>query len=434
MIRNACLGIVLMASLALAQEEGAPGCHARESEHLAPSSNAVVFWNEVADNSIAVVGGKSPQQGSVEAAIVQIAVYDAANAICGFPFTPYAVKPDVRRPALPEAAVAAAAHDVLVALYPAQVTALDQQYDSYLGGIQGHHEGKLNGIAVGQQTAAGILALRANDGRNAGTGWTPPAPGPGIWQPTPPGFLPAATPWIRFVTPWTMISPSQFRAPSPPALDSDLWVHDYNETKDYGGAVSSLRTAEQTDLAKFVGGAGVQPMVQWHTTWRGIAASQGLSVLEAARLFAMLATAASDALIGCWDSKFEYAFWRPVTAIRAGGGNPDLVADPAWIGAVTTPNHPEYPAAHGCFSGSVVEVLKAYFGTDELHFTMSSPAPGLLQSVRSYDRFSQALTDILNARIYGGMHYRNSTAVGAELGRQVARQALEHFFLPRDDE
>jgi hypothetical protein len=434
MIRNACLGIVLMASLALAQEEGAPGCHTRESEHLAPTSNAVVFWNEVADNSIAVVGGKSPQQGSVESAIVQIAVYDAVNAICAYPFTPYAVKPDVRRPALPEAAVAAAAHDVLVALYPAQTTALDQQYDSYLGGIQGHHEGKLNGIAVGQQTAAGILALRASDGRNAGTGWTPPAPGPGIWQPTPPGFLPAATPWIRFVTPWTMISPSQFRALSPPALDSDLWVHDYNETKDYGGAVSSLRTAEQTDLAKFVGGPGVHPMLQWHGTWRGIAASQGLSVLEAARLFAMLATAASDALIGCWDSKFEYAFWRPVTAIRAGGGNPDLVADPAWIGAVTTPNHPEYPAAHGCFSGSVVEVLQAYFGTDELHFTMSSPAPGLLQSIRSYDRFSEALTDILNARIYGGMHYRNSTAVGAELGRQVARQALEHFFLPRKDE
>ncbi len=175
MIRNACLGIVLMASLALAQEEGAPGCHTRESEHPAPSSNAVVFWNAVADNSIAVVGGKSPQQGSIESAIVQIAVYDAVNAICGYPFTLYAVKPDVRVPALPEAAVAAAAHDVLVALYPAQTTALDQQYDRYLDAIPGHHEGKLNGIAVGQQTAAGILALRANDGRNAGPGWTPPA-------------------------------------------------------------------------------------------------------------------------------------------------------------------------------------------------------------------------------------------------------------------
>jgi hypothetical protein len=202
----------------------------------------------------------------------------------------------------------------------------------------------------------------------------------------------------------------------------------------YGGAISSVRTAEQTDLGRFIGGPGVQPMLQWHGAWRGIAAGQGLSVLAAARLFAMLATAASDALIGCWDSKFQYAFWRPVTAIRAGGGNPALVSDPNWIGLVTTPNHPEYPAAHGCFSGSVVEVLTAYFGTDELPFTMSSSAPGLLQPVRSYNRFSQVLTDILNARIYGGMHYRNSTDLGTELGRQVARQAVEHFFLPRRDD
>ena len=176
-----------------------------------------------------------------------------------------------------------------------------------------------------------------------------------------------------------------------------MWLHDYDETKAYGGAISSARTPEQTDLAEFIGGVGVSPLLQWHGTWRGIATDQELSVLDAARLFAMLSAASSDALIGCWDSKFQYAFWRPVTAIRAGGGNPDLIADPTWIGVVITPNHPEYPAAHGCFSGAVVEVLTTYFGSDELHFTMSSPAPGLLQPVRSYDRFSQALTDILNA-------------------------------------
>jgi len=148
----------------------------------------------------------------------------------------------------------------------------------------------------------------------------------------------------------------------------------------------------------------------------------------------MLSTVASDALIACWDSKYTYGFWRPVTAIRAGGGNPDLTPDPTWIGLVTTPNHPEYPAAHGCFSGSVVEVLQAYFHSDRLNFTMTSAAPGLLQPVRSYSRFSQVLTDILNARVYGGMHYRNSTTVGAELGRNVARQALANYFLPKGDE
>jgi hypothetical protein len=433
MIRNVCLWAVLMAASAFARGNGVPGCDGRESQHSTTTMNAVVLWNAVADNSIAVVGGKSPQQGSVDTAIVQVAVYDAVNAICGYPFTSYAVKPDVRLPALAEAAVAAAAHDVLVALYPAQAAALDQQYAASLGSIPGHHEGILNGVAAGQQTAAAILALRANDGRNAGPGWTPPPQGPGIWEPTPPGLLAAATPWIRSVTPWTMASPSQFRVPPPPSLSSEVWKHDYDEIKAYGGAVSSLRTAEQTDLAEFIGGAGVHPMLQWHGAWRGIAAGQELAVLGAARLFAMLATVASDALIGCWDSKFEYAFWRPVTAIRAGGGNPDLAADPAWIGLVITPNHPEYPAAHGCFSSSVVEVLRAYFGGDELHFTMSSPAPGLVRPVRSYDRFSQVLTDILNARTYGGMHYRNSSVFGATLGRRVARHAVEHFFLPRKD-
>jgi hypothetical protein len=431
MIKNACLWGVLIATSAFAHEDRL--CEGRETEHLAPPMNAVVFWNAVADNSIGVVGGKSPQQGGVDAAIVQVAVYDAVNAICGYRFTQYEVKPEVRRPALPQAAVAAATHDVLVALYPAQAAALDQQYAAYLSFIPGHREGILNGVAVGQQTAAGILALRANDGRNAGPGWTPPPPGPGIWEPTPPAFLSAATPWIRDATPWTMASPSQFRAPPPPALTSEVWKHDYNETKAYGGAVSSSRSAEQTDLGEFVGGAGVNPMLQWHGTWRGIAAGQRLSTMEAARLFAMLSTVSSDALIGCWDSKFEYAFWRPVTAVRAGGGNPDLEADPGWIGLVTTPAHPEYPAAHGCFSGAVVEVLRAYFDTDEFHFTMSSAAPGLVQPVRSYDRFSQVLTDILDARIYGGMHYRNSTAVGADLGKRVARHAMEHFFRPRKD-
>src|SRR5215468_8415383 len=424
MIRGACFVCTLAATVAFADQNDLCGC---ESE----SSNAVAFWNEVAGHSIAVLGGRGPPLASVEAAIVHTAIYDAVNAICGYPFTPYAVRPEVRRPALPEAAVAAAAHDVLVALYPAQQEDLDRTYVEFLEGIRGHHRSKLNGIAAGQQTAAGILDLRANDGRYAGTPWQPPEPGPGVWEPTPPGHLPPLTPWIRDVTPWTMASPSQFRVPPPPDLDSDVWVRDYQETKDYGGEVSGLRTEEQADLAQFIGGAGVHPMLQWHDAWRDIASDAGLSTLDAARLFAMLSTASSDGLIGCWDSKYTYAFWRPVTAIRVGGGNPRLEADPDWIGFVITPNHPEYPAAHGCFSGAVVATLQAYFGTDEFSFRMTSPAPGLIRPVRQYDRFSQALEDALNARIYGGMHYRNSTEYGSELGQLVARQMVENFFLPQ---
>lgn len=184
-----CVCVVLIAVAGFGQSR--PQCdRGLGSDHPAQTTNAVVFWNAVADNSIAVVGGKSPQQGSIEVAIVQTAVYDAVNAICGYPFTAYAVKPEVQAPARTEAAVAAAAHDVLIALYPGQASALDQQYSDYLGALQGPSKAKANGIAVGRQTAAGILELRANDGRNAGPGWTPPAAGPGNWQPTPPGFLP----------------------------------------------------------------------------------------------------------------------------------------------------------------------------------------------------------------------------------------------------
>jgi len=430
MIGRACFVAALAATVAFANQDEVRGCES-ESNSDRQAKNAVVFWNEVADHSIADLGGQTPSLGSIEAAIVHTAIYDAVNAICGYPFTPYAVTPEVRRPALPEAAVAAAAHDVLVALYPDQQEELDGIYDEFLESLRGHHRAKLNGIAAGQQAAAGILDLRADDGRYAGTPWQPPKPGPGVWERTPPGYLPPATPWIRDVTPWTMDSPSQFRPPPPPDLDSDVWVRDYQETKDYGGEVSSVRTEEQADLARFIGGVGVHPMKQWHDSWRDIASGQGLSTLDAARLFAMLSTASADAFIGCWDAKFTYAFWRPVTAIRVGGDNPKLEADTNWIGFVITPNHPEYPAAHGCFSGAVVATLQAYFGTDQLSFKMTSAAPDLIQPVRQYKSFSQALENNLVARIYGGMHYRNSTEYGSELGQQVARQMVENFFLPQ---
>jgi hypothetical protein len=226
-----------------------------------------------------------------------------------------------------------------------------------------------------------------------------------------------------------MNSPSQFRAEPPPDLSSDTYTRDYNETKSLGAASGSTRTPEQTDLARFVSD---QPMLQWNRAWRGISVSQGLNLLDNARFFALLTTASSDALIACWDSKFFYNFWRPVTAIRAGDtdGNPQTVPDPSWIGVVVTPNHPEYPAAHGCFSGASCETLTSFFGTDNFDFTMNSLVPGLTEPVRHYTSFSQALQDALDARVYGGMHFRNSTQQGAIIGKQVSHFATRHFFRP----
>ena len=173
-------------------------------------------------------------------------------------------------------------------------------------------------------------------------------------------------------------------------------------------------------------------MLQWNRAWRGISAAEGLSLADNARFFAMLTTASSDALIACWDSKFFYNFWRPVTAIRAGDtdGNLETEPDPDWVGLVITPNHPEYPAAHGCFSGASTKTLEFFFGTDNFDFTVDSKVAGLTNPVRHYTSFSQALQDVLDARIYGGMHFRNSNRKGAIIGKQVSRFATRHFFRP----
>jgi hypothetical protein len=390
-------------------------------------ADAVLDWNAYAATAIVTVAGQPPPRGFIRLAMVHVAIYDAVNAIEGYPFTAYAVTPNVVAPASPEAATVAAAHDMLVALFPGQQADLDMKYAVSLAAIP-DGPAKVNGISVGQQAAAGILLFRANDGRDAVVPYIPGS-GPGVWIPTPLGFLPAQAPEVAYVRPFTMNSPSQFRAEPPPDLLSDTWARDYNETKSLGGATSSTRTPEQTDLARFISD---QPMLQWNRAWHGISINAGLTLMDNARFFALLATAVSDALIAGWDSKFFYNFWRPVTAIRAADtdGNPDTNPDPTWIGLVITPNHPEYPAAHGCASGASCETLRYFFGTDNFNFTMDSLVPGLMQPVRHYTSFSQALQDILDARVYGGMHFRNSTEKGAIIGKQVSHFATRHFFRP----
>jgi len=172
--------------------------------------------------------------------------------------------------------------------------------------------------------------------------------------------------------------------------------------------------------------------LQWNRAWRALSVAKNLGLADNARYFAMLATASADALIACWDAKYFYNFWRPVTAIRAGDtdGNSETAPDPAWIGLIITPNHPEYPAAHSCFSGASTETLNYLFGTDEVGFSMDSNVAGVVSPVRTYDRLSDALEEVLDARIYGGMHYRNSTRIGAHVGKQVSRFTTRHFFRP----
>lgn len=393
-------------------------------------ADVVLDWNALAAQLIVGPGGanKVPPLGLVDLAIVHTAIYDAVNAVEGFPFAPYGARPTVTKPASAEAAAARAGRDVLLALYPSRSADIEALYASSLA-ADPDGPAEANGIDAGRQAAAGILALRANDGRNAGTTIVEPPEAPGVWIRTPPGVLAPQAPWAGSITPWILNRPDQFRPDPPPELDSWRWVRDYNEVKALGPATDSTRTPEQTNIAQFWAD---QPMLQWNRAWRGISVGAALSVPDNARLFAMLATASADALIACWDAKYHYMFWRPVTAIRAGGGNAALTHDPNWLGVVTTPNHPEYPAAHGCFSGASVETLSSFFKTDEFTFTITSNFAGVTTPVRTYSSFSKALDEVLEARIYGGMHYRNSTREGAIMGKHVSQFALRRFFRRQD--
>jgi len=390
-------------------------------------ADVVLDWNAYAASAIIGVSGQVPPRALIRLAMVHLAMYDAVNAIEGVPFETYAGPLIVDRPASADAAAAAAAHDVLVALFPTQTADLDGKYAASLAAVP-DGLGKLNGIAVGQRAASAILAVRAQDGRDATVAYVPGS-GPGVWEPTPPAFLGAQAPEIPFVQPFTMHAASQFRPEPPPSLISKEWAQDYNEVKALGAAVGSSRTAEQTEIARFWSD---NPPLQWNRAWRALSIAKGLGRLDNARYFAILTTASADALIACWDAKYFYNFWRPVTAIRAGDsdGNSETTPDRTWISLIVTPNHPEYPAAHGCFSAASTETLKHFFGTDQIAFSIDSTVAGLVTSVRTYGRFSDALAEVLEARIYGGMHYRNSTRVGANIGKQVARFTARHFFQP----
>ena len=388
-------------------------------------ADVVLDWNAHAARAIVTIGRQVPPRALIRLAMVHLAIYDAVNAIEGTPFTSYASVPIVNRPASADAAAATAARDVLVALFPTQETDLDEKYNTSLATLP-DDLAKKNGIAVGRQAASAILNARANDGRD-GTVIYVPRSGPGVWVPTPPAFLGAQAPETPFVQPFALNSASQFRPGPPLSLDSEEWARDYNEVKSLGSATGSTRTADQTDVAQFWSD---NPPLQWTRAWRALSVAKGLGLADNARYFAMLTTASADALIACWDAKYFYNFWRPVTAIRAGDsdGNAATAPDPTWIGVIVTPNHPEYPAAHGCFSGASTETLKNFFGTDDIAFSMDSIVPGVVKPIRTYSRLSDALAEVLEARIYGGMHYRNSTQVGARIGKKVSRFTTRHFF------
>jgi hypothetical protein len=393
-------------------------------------ADAVVDWNIITGQTIpfAARPGGAP---ALDYAMVHAAIHDAVQAYDGR-FEPYAVE-IIGASGSPVAAVAKAAHDVLVARFPALTASLGTTYTNYLashGGLSPNDPG----VSVGQAAAAAIIALRANDGSwPANPPVIPVGTEPGEWRPTPPAFAPFAVPWLGAVTPFTLKDSTQFRVNQPPPdLSSRKYADDYNEVKALGALTNSARTLGQTDLAYFYAD---NHFLLWNRGFQGIANTYLNNMGDSAKLFALCNMAMADAVITSWDSKVYYNFWRPVTAIQQGDNdfNPLTQGDPAWLPLIVTPPYPDYTSGANSLSGAATRMLHHLFGTDRLTFTLTSNTPQAIQKTRIYNRLSDAADDVVDARVYLGIHFRFADEVARDAAEHVSNWAFGHFLKPRNN-
>jgi hypothetical protein len=392
------------------------------------AQNVVTDWNGIASTTIVAKGGKPSATSSVWFAYTSIAVYDAVNAIHR-QFQPFYYKGTAPQGASDEAAAVAAAHRVLVNYFPSQQLTLDAMFQDSLAKITAVPDAKSAGILVGEAAAVALISARSGDGLEANVPYTPGS-GPGDWQPTPPKFAPALTPWLGKMRPFTMTRASQFLPGGPTAIKSEEWADDYNEVHLLGEVDSTVRTTKQGEIGLFWTEHTGQ---QYSRAFGYLAKNYKLDVMDSARLMAILWTGFADAAIGCWDAKFTYSFWRPVTAIRVGGGNPELVTDSDWTPLGTTPSHPEYPAAHGCVTGAVSSLIRDYFTTRKVHIVVDSLAFGDGVHTHTFDDTRDLFEEVFWARIYAGFHYHHSLEDGGMLGRRVSKQLFRRYFRPLAD-
>ena len=400
-----CIGIWIVAAVLLI---GAPWAHA----------DVVTDANAKAADIASKHPGTPPAVRIM--AIVQASVYEAVNSITAR-YAPLRAKITAAPGASVDAAVAAATRGSLSKLMPTLQVAIDADYQSALTSIP-DGPAKTNGIAVGEQAAAAILAWRSDDGAAAVDPYRPHAAA-GVYVPT---LLPAVPHWGKR-KPWVMGSGDQFRPAAPPALTSETWARDYNEIKAIGSKNSTQRTPEQTAIAKFW--EATAPAVYWPVA-RSVANVPGRDVTANARMLALAGMAMDDGLIAVFDAKYTYNLWRPITAIRNGDtdGHDATERDAGWTPFIDTPMHPEYPCAHCIVSATLGAVLEAEIGggpTPKLSST-SSTAGG---AVRTWNSVGEFTREVAVARIYDGVHYRNSTEVGTAMGKKIGELAAKG--LPR---
>jgi VCPO second helical-bundle domain len=412
------LSLVVAAAVALSATVATSSAHRLPP---GPPDTYVTDWDAVGSQAF-TAAGLSPAEGHVIFAYVAIAVYDSVIAVKGG-YEPFAVGVDAPAGTSAEAAVAAAAHSVLVHYLPAQApTILDPAYAASLATIP-DGQAKTDGVGVGSGIANLLIAVRAGDGFRAPVTYTAPNPPiPGVWLPTAP--TPPIGPYLGLMRPFSLDSADQFRPHGPPALDSKRWARDYNEVKEIGSSTSTTRTAEQTLAARFW---AEPPVQQAHGGFRKFVLDHHLDVVGAARFMAMISVTYADAQIACYDAKYHYAFWRPITAIRAGDtdGNNATVGDPAWSPLIGTPNHPEYPSAHSCVTPAGGRVVAAFLGTQHIDFTVPS-LTGL--GDRHFADVKDLQDEVGNARIWGGIHYRSAVEDGIAMGKRTVEQVLSHHF------
>ncbi len=376
-------------------------------------------WTDIAFATAA----KAQQPAYVQSrtlAMVHVAMFETLNAVDAR-YTPYKVKAVPSLGTSAEAAAAVAAHDVLVALFPAKATPLDASLDISLVRVTDPGV-RASSLALGQRVAAALLALRASDGSDAPNTWRP-VTAPGVYIPT---TLPIGSSWGK-VTPWVLEKPDQLHPGPPPPLDGAAWAKDYNEVKTLGAKASPTRSAAQTETALFWAVASPPLFTQ---AVRSAMDVPGRSLVQNARLLALTSMVQADAFISVFEAKYAYNFWRPLTAIRDGDldQNEATAPDRGWEPLVETPLHPEYPSAHCIGAGAVAAVLEKEFGAQLRTFQLRSP--GAPKVVHSFSRLADFLEEVSNARVWEGIHYRNSTVVGVAMGRKLGAYAWDKVLRP----
>ncbi|HJT18722.1 MAG TPA: vanadium-dependent haloperoxidase [Thermoanaerobaculia bacterium] len=389
-------------------------------------ADEVTDWDAIMFQASLVPPATSPLVMNRTAAIVQASVFDALNGI-ERRYSPIHVQPAAPRGASRRAAVVQAAYAALVHLYPAQAATLATQRQLSLDAIASDSAAEnsvsiARGIEWGQYVADQIWAWRLTDG------FTPAPPpflggsNPGEWRPTAPAFLPGAGPQFATMTPFAIQSPSQFRPAGPPALDSARFASDVAEVQSMGSATSTSRGADQTLEAQFWNASTAA--YYWHRIALNLSAQHNLTMSQNSRLLALVSVAMGDAAIACWEAKYHYIFWRPITAIRT-------TIDPTWTPLLITPNFPEYPSGHSTVSGAAGAVIASFFGSDA-SFTVDSNV--MLGVTRSFDSVAAATSEVNDARVFGGIHFRSAVNDGVATGVAVGNYVLQHALLPVNGE